>query len=75
MNFEILETIKLADGCSQYKISVPDGERIYLGYFLEGFEGMCSYSTVENKYLQVLATPSFQKELEAFLGELEKWEI
>ncbi len=75
MEFEVLSVTELADGCIQYKIEVPDTQRIYLGYFLEGFEGMCSYSTTENKYLQVLVTPSYQKELETLIAELKKWEI
>jgi hypothetical protein len=62
VNFEIKEKQQLEDGTERFLIRVKKDELVYLGYFLESFEGWCNYTTPDKNQpiLQVdvtLASP------------------
>ncbi|MCK4654401.1 MAG: hypothetical protein KAU01_08145, partial [Candidatus Cloacimonetes bacterium] len=66
MDFKITSEKKLADGTKRFFIQVQNNELIYLGYFLESFEGWCNYTTPNRNepILQVDVTPDFIDEFE-----------
>lgn len=77
MNIELSRTTTLADGVKRFRIKTDDKERIYIGYFLESFEGMCNYTTPnKNKpYLQVDVVPNYSDQFEEILKFLIDWKL
>ncbi len=77
MNFEIKERQQLEDGTERFLIQVQKDELIYLGYFLESFEGWCNYTTPDkNQFiLQVDVTHDYVKYFNDLIVALKKWEL
>lgn len=77
MDFKITSEKKLADGTKRFFIQVQNNELIYLGYFLESFEGWCNYTTPNRNepILQVDVTPDFIDEFEKLLCFIKEWKL
>lgn len=77
MEIQILAETGLQDGSTRFNIGVSDGERIYLGYILESFEGWCNYTTPikEKPILQVDVAPDFLNDFKILFEFLKNWEI
>ena len=77
MNFEIKERLKLEDNTERILIQVLKKELVFLGYFLEAFEGWCNYTTPDkNKpILQVDVVPDYVKYFNDLLIALEDWDL
>ena len=63
MELILRDKTTLIDGTKRYEIEVCNTERIYLGYFLESFEGWCNYTTPSKNepYLRVDVSPNFEE--------------
>ena len=77
MNFEIKERQQLEDGTERFLIRVKKDELVYLGYFLESFEGWCNYTTPDKNQpiLQVDVTYDYIKYFNDLIDALKKWEL
>lgn len=77
MNIRILAENGLQDGSTRFNIGVSDGERIYLGYILESFEGWCNYTTPDKSkpFLQVDVAPDYVRDFRTLFEFLKKWEF
>ena len=77
MNFEIKEQQQLEDGTERVLIRVQKDELVYLGYFLEAFEGWCNYTTPDKNQpiLQVDITPDYVKHFNDLIDALKEWEL
>ncbi len=77
MNFEIKERQQLEDGTERVLIQVQKDELVYLGYFLESFEGWCNYTTPDKNQpiLQVDVTHDYVKYFNDLIDALKKWEL
>ncbi len=77
MNFEIKEKQQLEDGTERFLIRVKKDELVYLGYFLESFEGWCNYTTPDKNQpiLQVDVTPDYVKNFDDLIDALKKWKL
>lgn len=76
MKIDIHESYQEFDTTQTYLLRIPQSEYIYVGYILEGFEGMCNYSTIKKsrtKYMKVNVSPDFVEELNDILGFLKYW--
>ncbi len=67
----------LLDGTKRYKIKLKNAEKIYLGYFLESFEGMCNYTTSDRtkSEFEVTVPPDYEKCFEELFSFLQAWEL
>ena len=76
MIFEILSETRLPDTTLRFLMKVKNSDLIYLGYFLESFEGWCNYTTIkeEQKFLQVDVSPSFVSEVKELLNCFLEWD-
>ncbi len=77
MNFEIKEKQQLEDDTERILIRVQKDELIYLGYFLESFEGWCNYTTPDKNQpiLQVDVAPDYVKYFNDLIDALKDWEL
>jgi hypothetical protein len=77
LNFEIKERQQLEDGTERFLIRVKKDELVYLGYFLESFEGWCNYTTPDKNQsiLQVDVTHDYVKYFDDLIDALKKWEL
>ncbi len=77
MKLLLRDKITLFDGTKRYKIQLEDSEKIYLGYFLESFEGMCSYTTPDKTKpeFEVTVTPDYEESFEELFSFLQSWEL
>ena len=76
MNLTILKESFLEDKTKRILLKIPSDELMYFGYFIEGFEGWCNYTTPDKNesVLQVDIAPDFVEEfriLLQFIRELE----
>ncbi len=77
MNITIKKESFLEDKTKRILIKIPSDELMYFGYFIEGFEGWCNYTTPDKSksVLQVDVAPDFVEEFEKVLLVLKKWEL
>jgi hypothetical protein len=77
VNFEIKEKQQLEDGTERFLIRVKKDELVYLGYFLESFEGWCNYTTPDKNQpiLQVDVTQDYVKNFSDLIDALKKWAL
>ncbi len=77
MNITILQESNLKDKTKRISIRIPSHELMYFGYFIEGFEGWCNYTTPDKNepVLQVDVVPDFVEEFEKVLMFLRDWEL
>jgi len=77
MNFKILKESFLEDKTKRILIKIPSDELMYFGYFIEGFEGWCNYTTPDKNesVLQVDIAPDFVKEFGIMLQFMRDWEL
>ena len=75
MKFSIADRKTMADGTERFKIKVPREELIYLGYILESFEGLCSYTTPNKNepFLQVDVTSDYIVDFKKLIKALSEW--
>ncbi|HHE38298.1 MAG TPA: DUF4911 domain-containing protein [Candidatus Cloacimonetes bacterium] len=77
MNFKILKESFLVDKTKRILIKIPSDELMYFGYFIEGFEGWCNYTTPDKNesVLQVDIAPDFVEEFGIMLQFMRDWEL
>ena len=77
MNFEIKKEYFLEDGTKRILIRIISEELLYLGYFLESFEGWCNYTTIQDKnnLLQIDVSPDFVKDFSKLLTFIESYDL
>jgi len=77
MNFEIKKEYFLEDGTKRILVRIISEELLYLGYFLESFEGWCNYTTIKdkNKLLQIDVSPDYIRDFSKLLYFIKKWKL
>jgi len=77
MNFKQVDQQYLRDGSLRLLLEVETYQLMYLGYFLESFEGFCNYTTPKRKepILQVDIAPDFIIETQRILALLKDWDL
>jgi hypothetical protein len=75
MKFQIKNESFLKDCTKRILIKIDPDELIYLGYFLESFEGWCNYTTIDKKEtcLQIDVTPDYINDFGKLLDFLKSW--
>ncbi len=77
MNFEIKKAYLLEDGTKRILVHISSEELLYLGYFLESFEGWCNYTTIKDKnnLLQIDVSSDFVKDFSKLFVFLERYDL
>jgi Domain of unknown function (DUF4911) len=77
MNFEVIDLQEIDDNCQRYIIKVRNKELVYLGFFLESFDGWCNYTTIDpqNNLFQIDVTFDYRKRMVELLDYLSNWEL
>ena len=77
MNFEIKKEYFLENGTQRILVHISSDELLYLGYFLESFEGWCNYTTIKDKnnLLQIDVSPDFVKDFSYLLHFIKEWKL
>jgi len=77
MNLAIINESFLEDKTKRILLKIQSDELMYFGYFIEGFEGWCNYTTPDKNesVLQVDIAPDFVEEFEKVLLILQEWEL
>ena len=77
MNFEIIKEYFLEDGTKRTLVRIISEELLYLGYFLESFEGWCNYTTIKdkNKLLQIDVSPDYIRDFSILFDFIKKWKL
>ncbi|NQV18735.1 MAG: hypothetical protein HQ534_09360 [Armatimonadetes bacterium] len=77
MNFKIKKEYFLEDGTKRIMVRIISEELLYLGYFLESFEGWCNYTTIKDKnnLLQIDVSSDFVKDFSKLFIFLESHDL
>ncbi|MCD4796229.1 MAG: DUF4911 domain-containing protein [Candidatus Cloacimonetes bacterium] len=77
MNFQIKNEKLLSDKTGRFNICIQKNELVYMGYFLESFEGWCNYTTPNKSepVLQVDVAPDYINDLKKMMKFLKSWEL
>ncbi|MCD4819816.1 MAG: DUF4911 domain-containing protein [Candidatus Cloacimonetes bacterium] len=77
MNFKVISLENIHENCQRYLIKVKNEELVFLGFFLESFEGWCNYTTIDpkNNLFQVDVTSDYRQRMEEMLDFLLEWEL
>ncbi len=77
MNFKIKKEYLLEDGTKRILVRIISEELLYLGYFLESFEGWCNYTTIKDKYnlLQIDVAPDYIRDFSILFNFIKKWKL
>ena len=77
MNFKVISSEKDTENCQRYIIKVANEELVFLGFFLESFEGWCNYTTIDpkNSLFQVDVTSDYIQRIDELFYFLSNWEI
>ncbi|MFO7896149.1 MAG: DUF4911 domain-containing protein [Candidatus Cloacimonadales bacterium] len=77
MNFRVVAENYLADGSLRLILEVKNSQLIYVGFFLEAFEGFCNYTTPQRKkpLLQVDIAPDYIESMQEILEFMQSWDL
>jgi len=77
MDFTITSEEILSDSSHRYFIQIDSKQLMYLGYFLEAWEGMCNYTT-PNPGQPILQVDVVKDQLDLFtelIDFLKSWQL
>jgi len=77
MKFHPLEQSYLPDGTLRLILQVEKAHLLYVGFFLEAFEGFCNYTTLQRKkpLLQVDIAPDYIESMQEILAFMQSWDL
>ena len=77
MNFQIKNEKLLTDKTGRFNIYIQKNELVYMGYFLESFEGWCNYTTPDKNetVLQVDVAPDYINDFKKLMKFLKSRKI
>ena len=77
MNFKIKKEYFLEDGTKRILVRISSEELLYLGFFLESFEGWCNYTTIKdkNKLLQIDVSPDYIRDFSRLFAFIESYNL